>query len=157
MSDTQVKAKSPTQMLRQDHRTVRELFAEYAKLGGSDLSEKVRLFEEIHGALTIHSEIEERLFYPTVRDVRTDDAEDIVNEAIDAHQEVSTLLEELVDLEVGGDPFEAQMKVLRDNVERHIAEEEKSMFPLEAKLPKEVQESLLIEMESLRSDLEDEE
>ena len=34
------------------------------------------------------------------------------------------------------------MKVLRDNVERHVAEEEKALFPLEAKLPKEVQEEL---------------
>ena len=156
MAGTRVTAKTPTQMLKQDHRTVKHLFAEYAKLAQGEEPEKDRLFEEIKAVLTIHSEIEERLFYPAVRDVGIQKSGDIVSEALEQHQIVKTLLEDMSRLDAGDEHFEAKMKVLRESVEHHANEEEKEMFPLERKLSKNVQESLQVEMESLRSDLEGE-
>jgi hemerythrin superfamily protein len=155
MSDTKVVAKTPMQLLKQDHRTVKELFAEYAKLGDGDVEEKDRLWQQINEELTIHAEIEERLFYPAVRDVKTDEAEDIVNEAVEEHHVVKTLLEEMSGMEAGDATFDAKMKVLQENVEHHIEEEEKEMFGQAKKLPREALESLVIEMESLKNDLED--
>jgi hemerythrin superfamily protein len=155
MADTRVESKTPMHLLKQDHRTVKELFSEYAKLGEGAREEKERLFREINEELTIHAEIEERLFYPAVRDVKTDEAEDLVNEAVEEHLIVKTLLEELSALQPGDAQFDSKMKVLRDSVEHHAAEEEKEMFPQAKKLPDEVLESLLIEMEALRNDLED--
>ena len=155
MSDTRTAAKSPMTMLKQDHRTVRELFSEYGKLGDGDREEKDRLFREINEELTIHAEIEERLFYPAIRDVKTDEAEDLVNEAVEEHLLVKTLLEELSVLQPGEPSFDAKMKVLQENVDHHAGEEEKEMFPQAKKLPEEVLESLLIEMGALRNDLED--
>jgi hemerythrin superfamily protein len=155
MTDTHTRAKSPMQMLKQDHRTVKELFSEYRKLEESDREEKDRLFREINEELTIHAEIEERLFYPAVRDVKTDEAEDVVNEAVEEHHVVKTLLEELSALQPGEPSFDAKMKVLMENVEHHAEEEEKEMFPQAKRLPEETLDSLLIEMEALRNDLED--
>ena len=155
MTDTRVEAKTPMHLLKQDHRTVKELFSEYGKLGDGSREDKERLFREINEELTIHAEIEERLFYPAVRDVKTDEAEDLVNEAVEEHLIVKTLLEECSALQPGEAQFDAKMKVLRDTVEHHAAEEEKEMFPQAKKLPDEVLESLLIEMEALRNDLED--
>jgi hemerythrin superfamily protein len=155
MSDTRTQAKTPMQMLKQDHRTVKELFSEYEKLEDGDRDEKDRLFREINEELTLHAEIEERLFYPAVRDVKTDEAEDLVNEAVEEHHTVKTLLEELSALQPGEPTFDAKMKVLRENVEHHAEEEEKEMFPQAKKLTDEALESLLIEMEALRNDLED--
>ena len=155
MTDTRVESKTPMHVLKQDHRTVKELFSEYAKLGEGAREEKERLFREINEELTIHAEIEERLFYPAVRDVKTDEAEDLVNEAVEEHLIVKTLLEELSALQPGEAQFDAKMKVLRDTVEHHAAEEEKEMFPQAKRLPDEALESLLIEMEALRNDLED--
>jgi len=155
MTDTRVESKTPMHVLKQDHRTVKELFSEYAKLGEGAREEKERLFREINEELTIHAEIEERLFYPAVRDVKTDEAEDLVNEAVEEHLIVKTLLEELSALQPGDAQFDTKMKVLRDSVEHHAAEEEKEMFPQAKKLSDEVLESLLIEMEALRNDLED--
>lgn len=157
MADTRVMAKSPTQMLKQDHRTVKELFAEYAKLEAGDQEEKDRVFQEINEGLMIHSEIEERLFYPAVRDLRTEEAQEVINEALEEHKIVSMLLEEMSSLEAGDEEFEAKMTVLRENVEHHADEEEREMFPLAKKLSKDVQERLGIQMTSLRAELEDRE
>jgi len=155
MSDTKVVVKTPMQLLKQDHQTVKGLFAEYAKLGDGDVEEKDRLWQQINEELTIHAEIEERLFYPAVRDVNTDEAEDLVNEAIEEHRVVKTLLEEMSGIDAGAETFAAKMKVLRENVEHHIEEEEKEMFSQSKKLSKEVLESLVIEMETMKNDLED--
>ena len=155
MSDTRTQAKTPMQMLKQDHRTVKELFSEYEKLEDEDREEKDRLFREINEELTIHAEIEERLFYPAVRDVKTDEAEDLVNEAVEEHHFIKTMLEELSVLQPGEPSFDAKMKSLKENVEHHSDEEEKEMFPQAEKLPEEALESLLIEMEALKNDLED--
>lgn len=155
MSDTRTAAKSPMRMLKQDHRTVKELFSEYEKLEDGDREEKDRLFREINEELTIHAEIEERLFYPAVRDVKTDEAEDLVNEAVEEHHVVKTLLEDLSALQPGDPSFDAKMKVLKESVEHHAEEEEKEMFPQAEKLTEETLESLRIEMEALRNDLED--
>ena len=155
MSDTRVSAKTPMQLLKQDHRTVKELFNEYAKLQPADRDGKEQLFRKINEELTIHSEIEERLFYPAVRDVPTDEARDLVSEAVEEHRIVKTLLEELSDLDPGSASFEAKMKVLRETVLHHAEEEEKEMFAQAKQLPKETLENLVIEMEALKDDLED--
>jgi hemerythrin superfamily protein len=155
MSDTRVSAKTPMQILKQDHGIVKELFHQYGKLEESDLDGRELLFRQINEELTIHTEIEERLFYPAVRGVKTDEAQDLVSEAVEEHHIVKTLLEEMSDLEPGKPPFEAKMKVLRENVLHHAEEEEKEMFPQAKQLPNEVLESLVIEIEALKDDLED--
>ena len=155
MSDTRVSAKTPMQLLKQDHRMVKEMFNEYGKLQPGDRDGREQLFRQINEELTIHSEIEERLFYPAVRQIPTDEAHDLVSEAVEEHRIVKTLLEELSDLDAGSPPFEAKMKVLRDTVLHHAEEEEKEMFVQAKQLPKEELETLLIELEALKNDLED--
>jgi len=154
MSDTKVVAKTPMHLLKQDHRNVKELFAQYAKLEDGDKTQKDSLWRQINEALTVHAEIEEQLFYPAVRDLKTDEAEDVVNEAVEEHHVVKTLLEEMSGMEAGDDQFDAKMKVLRENVEHHAEEEEKVMFSQAKKLSREVLDSLVIEMESLKDELE---
>jgi len=147
MSDTRVSAKTPMQLLKQDHRTVKELFNEYSKLQTGDRLGREELFRRINEELTIHSEIEERLFYPAVKEVPTDEAQDLVSEAVEEHHIVKTLLEELSELDAGTPPFEAKMKVLRENVLHHAEEEEKEMFKLAQKLGKDELEALGEQME----------
>src|SRR5262249_2539428 len=140
--------KTPMQLLKRDHKIVKELFAEYEKLGKGDIDEKDQLWRQINDELTIHTKIEERLFYPAVRDVRTDEAEDLINEAMQGHRLIKALIEELAGMEAGDEVFDAKMKTLRENVLHHADREEKEIFAQAKKLPKDVLESLVIEMET---------
>jgi hemerythrin superfamily protein len=155
MSDTKVVVKTPMQLLKRDHKIVKELFAEYDKVEDDDLEEKDRIWRMINDELTIHAEIEERLFYPAVRELKTDEAEDLVNEAIEEHRVQRALLEELSEAEVGDEVFDAKMKVLRENALHHAEAEEQDIFPQAKKLSKDALDSLVIEMETMKNDLED--
>jgi hypothetical protein len=124
MSDARVAANSPTQVLKQDDWNVEQLFAEYMKVEEGDPSESRCLFQEISEALTIHTGIEERVSYPPDRDEWTEEAEDVLNEAVEEHQLVKTLLEEMSGFEAEDEQFEATKRVLRENLEPQVDEEE---------------------------------
>ena len=118
-----------TELLKEDHETVRDLLKKYEAAGDRAYQTKKGLFEEIKDELEIHSKIEEKIFYPAVKKLRSADAEEIVDEAIEEHAIVKRLLEELDGLKPQDERFDAKMKVLKENVEHHAAEEEDEMFP----------------------------
>ena len=118
-----------TELLKEDHDTVRDLLKKYEAAGDRAYQTKKGLFEEIKDELEIHSKIEEKIFYPAVKKLRSADAEEIVDEAIEEHAIVKRLLEELDGLKPQDERFDAKMKVLKENVEHHAAEEEDEMFP----------------------------
>jgi hemerythrin superfamily protein len=122
-------AKKATDLLEEDHDKVKGLFREYrdAKERG-DARTKSRLFQDIDRELSIHSLVEEELFYPAVK--RTDkEAMELVLESKEEHGVVKTLLSQLRDVGGGDETFDAKMKVLMEAVEHHIEEEEDEMFP----------------------------
>ena len=63
-----------TEILKEDHGKVKDLFKEYRGLeeDGED-REKSRLFDEIDRALTIHATVEEEIFYPAVKALDTEE------------------------------------------------------------------------------------
>ncbi|HLY73448.1 MAG TPA: hemerythrin domain-containing protein [Planctomycetota bacterium] len=140
MADTkQMRALKATSLLKEDHKKVKKLFAEFDKLEASDDAGMVELYEKVSKELQIHSQIEEEIFYPAVGKVEDEDAEGLVLEAQEEHKIVKTLLEELSELEVDDPDFGAKMKVLRDAVLHHAEEEEKEIFPVFHMLDKSVQ------------------
>lgn len=153
MVNSRVVAKSPTQMLRRDHRMIKELFAEYSREGDRIPSAKPRLFKEIKDELILHATIEERLFYPAVRGEASKEGVDDVDVAVVEHHLVRSLLDTMSWLNPGDHRFEAAMKILREQVETHADEEEQYLFPIAKLLPEDVQDSLLDEMEQLRDEL----
>jgi hemerythrin superfamily protein len=115
-------------MLTEDHKKVKKLFAQFEKIkddGNSD--EKSELVKQICTELLIHTHLEEEIFYPAVREAI--DEEDLIEEAEVEHNEVKQLIAELEDLEPGGDHYDAKVKVMGENVEHHVEEEEEEMFP----------------------------
>jgi hemerythrin-like domain-containing protein len=82
------------------------------------------VFEE----LSIHEQIEEEIFYPAVRDGASKEGVEIVLEGYQEHHVVDVLIKELKATDVEDETYDAKFKVLTENVEHHIEEEEGEMF-----------------------------
>lgn len=110
-------------MLRQDHRKVEELFKRFEH-GGEG---KKEICDQIYKELKIHSEIEERLFYPAVK--QATGGEDEVEHSYEEHAKIKRLIGELEDMELDEEEYEAKFKTLVENVQEHVTEEESEILP----------------------------
>jgi hemerythrin superfamily protein len=110
-----------TRLLTEDHRKVEQLFEQFEKASGD--GRKERIARQICTELKVHSMIEEEIFYPALRG-KID--EDDLDEAYVEHDGAKMLINEI---EAGGpdeDFYDAKVKVLQEQIEHHIEEEEKS-------------------------------
>ncbi len=114
------------ELLKADHKTVSELFEKVKAT--EDKAAHKQLFEKINQELETHAHIEETIFYPTI--IENEEIKDIVLEGIEEHKQVKTLLCEIPNLSDDSEKFEAKLKVLMEDVEHHVEEEEEEMFPL---------------------------
>ena len=112
-------------LLKADHREVERLFGQFEK--AKDEGRKQQLAEQICMELRIHTQIEEELVYPTAREFLKDD--EIVNEAFVEHQAAKDLIEQIQAMASSDEMFEAKMSVLKEQIEHHVQEEEKTFFP----------------------------
>ena len=114
------------QMLRDDHKLVRSLFARYAK---AKSGEKPQIAHQIIRELTIHAAIEERVVYPAFRAVFQDPH--MIYQAVEEHHLAQALLDKLNRFRPGpgSATFDARFKVLRELVRHHVDEEEGRIFP----------------------------
>jgi len=142
MPDTRLKGVRATLLLKEDHHRIKELLSKYASLGPEEIEQKEDIFSMLTAELVDHATIEEEIFYPSIAQIDQPDAELKTQEAMEEHQIVRTLLDELSELSPGEVDFEAKMKVLKESVEHHAADEEKTLFKLFKKLPHEVQDEV---------------
>ena len=108
------------QLLKADHRTVEELFEKFEKASGDGRKEK--LAKQICTELKVHAMIEEEIFYPALRGKIEDD---LLDEAYVEHDGAKVLIN---DIEAGApsdDFYDAKVKVLQEEIEHHVKEEEK--------------------------------
>jgi len=110
-------------LLKQDHRTVEELFAQFEKASGDGRKEK--LAQQICLELSVHATIEEEIFYPACEGKVE---EDLLKEAYVEHDGAKVLIAEIeAGSEQSDDFFDAKVKVLQEQIEHHVEEEEKRM------------------------------
>jgi hemerythrin superfamily protein len=112
------------ELLKQDHQKVKELFQQAD--GTRDPNEKKRVFDQIETELETHAHIEETVFYPTLE--KREELKDMVAEALEEHQEVKALLEEMEDLQSDSGELESKLQELQETVGHHVEEEEGEMF-----------------------------
>jgi hemerythrin superfamily protein len=117
-----------TKLLEQDHKEVEALFKEFERAGDQAYKAKQDLTDKIVQELTIHTQIEEEIFYPAVKS-DVDDAEDEVLEAVEEHHVAEALIEEIKGLTSEDENFDAKVAVLIESVRHHKDEEENEMFP----------------------------
>ncbi len=115
-------------LLRNDHKTIEALFKRFEKAGEGALVEKRQIVDRIIEELSVHTTIEEQVFYPVTRATVTG-VEDIALESLEEHHIVKWLLSELADLDPSNERFTPKVTVLIENVRHHVEEEESEFFP----------------------------
>ncbi len=113
-------------MLTDDHRAVKKLLSELETTTERGIKTREELFARIKAALTVHETIEEEIFYPALKEHPK--AKDIVLEGYEEHSVVDTLMSELSALPFDHETWGAKAKVMQENIEHHIEEEEGEMF-----------------------------
>jgi hemerythrin superfamily protein len=113
-------------LLKKDHRTVSALFEQFEN---AEDGEKVGLTQQICTELTIHAEVEEKLFYPAARKALDEDGDDLIDEAAVEHRSLKMLIGEIDGSSPSDKLFDANVTVLKEYVEHHVKEEENEMFP----------------------------
>lgn len=117
------------ELLTADHNRVRGLFARFREANDKDdTTAMIELADRIFDELTVHTTIEERIFYPAVHDLR-DELGDVVDEGVEEHHVVDVLMAEVRKLPPSDSRWVAKLTVLIENVEHHAEEEESDMFP----------------------------
>lgn len=115
-------------MLKADHDKVKKLFKEFERLHkAEDDDEAERVATQICNELTVHTTIEEEIFYPEVRAAIDD--EDLLDEAEVEHASAKELIAQIEDSHPGDDKYAAKVMVLGEYIDHHIEEEHKEMFP----------------------------
>lgn len=115
-------------LLTEDHKNVRKMFKDFEKMHeDASPQEKQELVEQICAELTLHTMVEEEIFYPAAREAIDDD--DMMNEAEVEHASAKDLIEQLQSMDAGDPMYDAKVTVLGEYVEHHVKEEEKEMFP----------------------------
>ena len=107
-------------LLKADHREVEELFEKFENASGKERKQK--LAEQICTELKIHSMIEEEIFYPAL-DGKIDD--DLLKEAYVEHDGAKVLINDIMAGGADEEYSDAKVKVLSEEIEHHVEEEEK--------------------------------
>ena len=122
---TGMDAVSALDLLEEDHTQVDDLFDKYEQLDSAE--EKKELALKICLALRVHTQIEEEIFYPAVRDAIENT--DRIDEAIVEHAAAKQLIAEIEEMDAGDNLYDAKVTVLNEQVLHHIEEEEDELFP----------------------------
>jgi hypothetical protein len=116
------KAQDAVALLKQDHRTVEDLFEQYEKASGD--GRKQKLATEICTELSIHTMIEEEIFYPACEGKVE---EDLLRESYVEHDAAKVLVAEIMAGEPSDEFYDSKVKVLQEEIDHHVQEEEKRM------------------------------
>ncbi|TKC95153.1 hemerythrin domain-containing protein, partial [Polyangium fumosum] len=114
-----------TDLLKQHHREVEELFREIE--GAEDEDERASLREELANALAAHTAIEEEIFYPAAMEALGPSSR--IREAFEEHAVADFALYRLMSVSVGDETFSAKLGALKDIVMNHVEEEESELLP----------------------------
>ena len=123
------KEHDPIELLKADHKKVDKMFKDFEKMKEKDRERAVELVETILTELTVHAQIEEEIFYPTMRESGGDSITELLDEAEVGHSTAKDLIAQISSMSPDDDLYDAKVKVLGEYVKHHVKEEEDEMFP----------------------------
>jgi hemerythrin superfamily protein len=129
MSKAPPKKGDAVDLLDADHIAVKKLFDQFNKLAEADgpAEQRKELADRICMELTVHTQLEEELFYPPVREATGKD--DIMDEADVEHDSAKDLIAQISAMGADESHFNAKVKVLGEMIDHHVTEEREKMFP----------------------------
>jgi len=115
-------------LLTQDHENVKALFEQFEASGEKAYASKKKLATKICLELTKHATAEEEIFYPAVQAIGGE-TESLVDEAQVEHAAAKELIAQILSMDPQDELYDAKVKVLSEQIEHHVQEEESEMFP----------------------------
>ena len=142
------------ELLTGDHNRVRGLFTRFKSAKeADDLATMTTLATKIVEELTVHSTIEEEIFYPELHDLN-DEVHESITEGYEEHKVAKQLMAEVSTMEPNTEDWAAKVTVLIENIEHHAEEEEAEMFPkVRSNTDAGQRESLAQRMEARKAEL----
>ncbi|HUQ73308.1 MAG TPA: hemerythrin domain-containing protein [Burkholderiales bacterium] len=125
-----VKRPDAIQLLKQDHAKVKKAFKQFEKLKDQEGAQAQEIIAMVLEDLKLHTQLEEEIFYPALREVLEDD---LLDEAQVEHNSAKVLMQDLERMKPGQPLYAATFTVLGEYVEHHVKEEEGEMFPKASK------------------------
>ena len=118
-------------LLKADHREAEELFEQFEKATGDGRKQKIA--EQVCLELSVHAAIEEEIFYPACEG-KVD--EDLLKESYVEHDGAKVMIAEILNGGPDDEFYDSKVKVLSEEIEHHVEEEEKRMEGLFAQARK---------------------
>lgn len=115
-------------LLKNDHKAVAALFETIEPTTERAVKTREEAFGKLKEELDVHAHIEETILYPVLK--KEGETRDITFEGLEEHHVIKVLLRELAAMSVDSEEWTAKAKVLQENVEHHVEEEETKMFKL---------------------------
>ncbi|MGH3928141.1 MAG: hemerythrin domain-containing protein [Pseudonocardiaceae bacterium] len=112
------------QIIANDHRRIEELLATLESRQG----DARRLVDQVIDELSAHTEAEEQVVYPAVRDMVPGGGR-MADQAIAEHKIMKQVLAKLEQSEPGALEFENTLTALVDSVRDHVPDEENQLLP----------------------------
>jgi hemerythrin-like domain-containing protein len=113
-------------LLEEDHRKMKKLLSELESTTERGVKTREELFATVKDELTVHETIEEEIFYPALKEHPK--TKEIALEAYEEHHVVDMVMAEIDDVPYDDETWGAKFKVMKENIEHHIEEEENEMF-----------------------------
>jgi hypothetical protein len=116
-------------LLVDDHLAAGKIFKQYERLAKKDgpADQRKALAVKVCGMLTVHTTIEEEIFYPAARAAGIE--ADLLDEATIEHASAKDLIAQILAARPTDAFYDAKVKVLGDYIEHHVLEEHTEMFP----------------------------
>jgi len=111
-------------ILKSQHREVEKLFKQFEE--ASDISLREEIAGTICDKLAVHATLEEQHFYPAAHAQKT---HTLLLESLEEHLAAKRVIADLLDLDPEDETFAAKVKVLKDEIQHHVKEEESELFP----------------------------
>jgi hemerythrin-like domain-containing protein len=113
-------------LLKEDHQKVTKLLSELESTTERGVKTREELFTKVKRELVVHEAIEEEIFYPAMK--QHPKTKEIALEGYEEHHVVDTVMAEIEGVAYDDEKWGAKLKVMKENLEHHIDEEEGEMF-----------------------------